>query len=249
MNRTKGIKLLCCLLVLITFMTACSFYKRTKVAGNQTFSVQDGDTLTNGTINYTRLPEGWHYGGEYLYRIGKVKGGRGLLSSDENGTIVKEMKPLLADMDYAPWIREDAVLPELCSEDMEVEVSVGNIKSKNWVIMQLDRQARDEFITWLKYYSNNHNKLEFDKIGSLGIPHLFNNPRYRQGSVYLHSISTPGLYYDGDFRFIIVDRTLYMVSTIDGEDYVIGSFDEGDAFYQAVDTRKSATVELIILPM
>ena len=122
----------------------------------QDLYVKGDDELTNGIITYHHLPDHWYFTGDYSFRIGAVKGGNALFASDENATIVKERKPLFDDMDYAPWIRDDVMLPDLCSDQVEIRINL--IEYGTYV---LEGQEKDEFIHWFQMYQNGETE-EYD---------------------------------------------------------------------------------------
>ncbi len=228
MNRKRMMLFFCIVLTIIS--TGC----RKTIPVDQPVFTQDGSTLTNGTLHYVRLPEGWGFSCDYSYRIGTVKGGNALLASDENGTFVKERKEFLADMDFAPWVREDYVFPDVCGDDFIVE-----IYGRTHDLIILDGQAREEFIALLRSYINSSNEqpeTEYEKLSSFGIPDI-DTLKYHGGVAKLSSISMPGLYYDPFVDFLLVDSKLYIVDKIGNppdNEYVVGSFDEDSAIYQVV---------------
>ena len=228
MNRKRIVLIFFIVITMIS--TGC----RKTIPVDQPVFTQDGSTLTNGTLHYVRLPKDWGFSSDYSYRIGTVKGGNALLASDENGTFVKERKEFLADMDFAPWVREDYVFPDVCGDDFIVE-----IYGRTHDLIILDGQAREEFIAWLRSYINSSNEqpeTEYEKLSSFGIPDI-DTLKYYGGVAKLSSISMPGLYYDPFVDFLLVDSKLYIVDKIGNppdNKYVVGSFDEDSAIYQVV---------------
>ena len=228
MNRKRIVLIFFIVITMIS--TGC----RKTIPVDQPVFTQDGSTLTNGTLHYVRLPEGWGFSCDYSYRIGTVKGGNALLASDENGTFVKERKKFLADMDFAPWVREDYVFPDVCGDDFIVE-----IYGRTHDLIILDGQAREEFIALLRSYINSSNEqpeTEYEKLSSFGIPDI-DTLKYHGGVAKLSSISMPGLYYDPFVDFLLVDSKLYIVDKIGNppdNTYVVGTFDEDSAIYQVV---------------
>ena len=229
MNRKRMMLFFCIVLTIIS--TGC----RKTIPVDQPVFIQDESTLSNGTLHYVRLPKGWYFRPkDYPYRIGTVKGGNALLASDENGTFVKERKEFLADMDFAPWVREDYVFPNLFGDDF-----IAKISGPTHDLIILDGQAREEFIAWLRSYINSSNEqpeTEYEKLSSFGIPDI-DTLKYHGGVAKLSSISMPGLYYDPFVGFLLVDSKLYIVDKIGNppdNKYVVGTFDEDSAIYQVV---------------
>lgn len=228
--KLKRIILIFCIAITM-ISTGC----RKTIPVDQSVFIQDGSTLSNGTLHYVRLPKDWGFSSDYSYRIGTVKGGNALLASDENGTFVKERKEFLADMDFAPWVREDYVFPDVCGDDFIVE-----IYGRTHDLIILDGQAREEFIAWLRSYINSSNEqpeTEYEKLSSFGIPDILNNLKYVVGGVAMNCISNPGLAYNPDFNLLLIDNKLYITDRIGNSYdnmYVVGSFDEDSPIYQVV---------------
>ena len=230
MNRKRIVLIFFIVITMIS--TGC----RKTIPVDQPVFTQDGSTLTNGTLHYVRLPKGWYYRPkDYPYRIGTVKGGNALLASDENGTFVKERKEFLADMDFAPWVREDYVFPDVCGDDFIVK-----IYGRTHDLIILDGQAREEFIAWLRSYINSSNEqpeTEYEKLSSFGIPDILNTLKYVGGEAALNCISMPGLAYTPDMKFLFIDDKLHIAHRIGNppdNTYVVGTFDEDSAIYQVV---------------
>ena len=230
MNRKRIVLIFFIVITMIS--TGC----RKTIPVDQPVFTQDGSTLTNGTLHYVRLPKDWGFSSDYSYRIGTVKGGNALLASDENGTFVKERKEFLADVDFAPWVREDYVFPDVCGDDFIVE-----IYGRTHDLIILDGQAREEFIALLRSYINSSNEqpeTEYEKLSSFGNPDiLLNTLKYVGGEATLICISMPGLAYNPDMKFLFIDDKLHIAHRIGNQPnntYVVGTFDEDSAIYQVV---------------
>lgn len=104
--------------------------------------VISGDTMSDGTVTYVHLPDGWRYSGEYPIKIDTVRKGNRLFASDETETIVRERKSLFRDMDYAPWIRSDVVFPDPMDDENPV---VLNDYSKEVYDVKLSKAAAMTF--------------------------------------------------------------------------------------------------------
>ena len=205
----------CYILAIILLIVSCRQGELIEITGNQVVFIKNNDTLTNGTLNYKHLPEDWYFFGEYPYRIGRIKGGRALFASDENCSFVKENKPLLADMDYSPWMREDYVLPELDNTDLEVSVHI--YKRTNEGYVYLDGQAREDCVNWFDSYRNGKSTT----AGAVDGKHI--------GSLKLYYSSIPGLSYVRYFGIYQKKDTVYIV---DNNQNIIGIFNKETALFQ-----------------
>lgn len=176
--------------------------------------VIQGESISDGMVTYVRFPEKWYYSGRYSYRIGTVQKGNALLASDEEGTFVREKKPLLADMEYAPWVRSDYRFPTLY-DGMEIEI----VKYRRQGTLILSEQAKSEFIEWAK-------KVESGEIRNTG-------KNYGQpfASVYYLFSSAPNLEYDPDFTLIYDNAAIVIV---DSTGNVIGTFGPDTAFCKEI---------------
>ena len=209
-------KRLIIVLVLIIFasMIGCHADNSAGTFYNQEVFVYGDGKLSNGTLTYIDFPQYWHYKGDYPYRFGKIKGGKTLYAADENGTIVKEKKPFLADMDYTPWIREDMVLPDLCGDKIAVMVNFMDNTS-----FSLEGKAKEEFIEWFRKYKTNEKK---------GFYSTSNKPI---GNIVFESLEIPGLYYYCDFLIIQLSNSIVIVDNFDKK---IASFGQNTEFYHDV---------------
>ncbi len=202
--------------IVLLVMMSCQTKQIITIAGDQDVFVKSKDCLTNGSLVYRHLPENWYYSGDYTYQIGKVKGGNALLSTDAVGTIVKEKKPLLADMDYAPWILETAQLPDLYGDDINVVVSIQN-QGK----FVLSEHAHQEFITWFQKYQDGM----ISKTNGISLkdkPYI---------AVRFACVSVAGLLYDCD---LTIKTNANAVFVLDNNGAIIGTFDETTQVYREV---------------
>ena len=239
MNRTfRQVGFIVLLTVLLVILNGCHTYGSIDISDNRDVFVMDDGKLSNGTLTYTLLPDKWSYEGEYPYRFGKTQEGKTLYAADSNGTIVKEEKPFYADMDYRPWIREDAELPDLYGEDYDVKVYVFK-KDRS---ITLEGPARDEIVNWYHALLNGSNPVSSEEIDAevFGNMHAMLNGGYVNtgslnedlfGTLYFESTKIKGLeYYNGyelrkiSNRFVIVDDY----------DIVYATFGEDSALYQAL---------------
>ena len=184
---------------------------------NQGSYIKSDDELTNGVLTYHHLPENWQFGGNYSFRIGSVKGGGALFASDKDATIVRENKPLFADMEYRPWIRDDVILPDLCSDQVEIKIYLTNHGT-----LVLEGQAREEFIQWFQMYQNGETNV-YDVAPE--------NPVKMRGLISFDSIYIKGLSYVLDFRIIQCDGAYIMV---DNFNKAIASFGQESKLYEEV---------------
>ena len=203
MKRMKKILTFVCAALLLFCVFGCG--------DQRVFEIKNG-TMSDATVTYVRLPNNWYHMGSYTNRIGKVKGGNALYGSDEDGTFVQERKPLLADMEYAPWVRSDYQFPALY-EDMEINILLYGEKES----VILSEQAKAEFIEWARKY-------DAGEINSVDK----NNKQPFASVCYLFPIA-PDLTYDPDF-WLIEDDAAISVKDLTGT--IIGSFDSETAFYK-----------------
>ena len=174
--------------------------------------IKSSDELTNGIITYHHLPDDWYFTGDYSFRIGAVKGGSALFAADKDAAIVREKKPLFADMDYQPWIRDDVMLPDLCSDQVKIEILL--TKYGTYV---LEGQEKDEFIHWFQMYQNGETTV-YD------VAHV-----KKRGLISFDSIYIKGLCYGLDFRMIQYDGAYIMV---DNNNKAIASFGQESKLYE-----------------
>ena len=176
-----------------------------------------GNSMSDGTVTYVRFPEKWYYFGKYSYRIGTVQEGNALLASDEEGTFVRERKPLLADMEYAPWVRSDFRFPVLDeeSDEMDIEISI----YRQWDSLILSEQAKSEFIEWAR-------KVESGEIRNKG-----KNYGQSFASVYYSFPNIPNLRYDPKFYLI---HGYAGIVVVDSSGNVIGNFGSDTAFCKEI---------------
>ena len=211
--------------ILIIFMNGCHKDNPTNDADNQRAFMINDNALSNGTLTYIRLPKCWYYDGDFPYRFGVVQGGRTLYSADESGTIIKEKKPLLADMDYAPWIRDDTILPDLYGEEITVTIYFMDKDS-----FHLTGQAKDEFIEWFGGYQSGNNK------AMIYIPQ-----EQPIGYIVFESTEIPGLYYDCDLLLVQLSSEIVIV---DNSNMPIASFDQGTDLFRMVGTQGDGSLVL-----
>lgn len=184
--------------------------------GGRVFVI-NGKSMSDGTVTYVRLPEKWYYFGRYSYRIGTVQEGNALLASDEEGTLVRERKPLLADMEYAPWVRSDFRFPVLYEEydEMDIEISI----YRQWDSLILSEQAKSEFIEWAR-------KVESGEIRNKG-----KNYGQSFASVYYSFPNIPNLGYDPKYHLI---HGYSGIVVVDSSGNVIGTFGSDTAFCKEI---------------
>ncbi|MBQ7278428.1 MAG: hypothetical protein IJR17_04420 [Clostridia bacterium] len=129
--------------MVLSFCIACG-QSKAPMSGSTEF-VKSISSMTNGTLEYKRLPKNWRYRGKYPYRWGTVKGGNKLYASDEEGSFVQERKSWFQDMDYAPWMLSSIELPKMPVEDIDVHISRASCV--------ISGAALDEFMEWYRTYA------------------------------------------------------------------------------------------------
>lgn len=180
-----------------------------QTVGDRVFEI-DRNCLTDGELYYKWLPDQWDYHGTYPFKIGKVQRGNALYASDRNGTIVQEAKHWYQDMDYRPWILENAEVPDKPGKRSDVLIEINREES-----FYLSENARAEFMAWYLTYDS-------EIIGKTETKY------YAQ--IYPAVASVPGLIYKEGYRIVLAD-SLYIT---DHSGNVCEIFESDTALFQEI---------------
>lgn len=141
-------------------------------------------------------------------------------------------------MDYRPWIREDAELPDLYGEDYDVKVYVFK-KDRS---ITLEGPARDEIVNWYHALLNGSNPVSSEETDAemFGNMHAMLNGGYVNtgslnedlfGTLYFESTMIKGLEYYNGYELRKISNGFVIV---DDYDIVYATFGEDSALYQAL---------------
>lgn len=206
---------------MIVLMLVVSFGCRTATytdesAADRVFVI-NGDTMSDGLLSYRRhLPDDWSYHGGYSYQIGTVNDGKALLASDETGIIVKQRKPIYADMDYISWVRSDVDLENMSEEECDVIVVIEKCGE-----FTLSEQAKAEFIKWYntyrtaKDYTTYHGK--------------------NRSKIYFAYPALHDLHFKGEYLFVMDTNSIRIVNI---EGHVLGTFNSDTTLFQEIEKSK-----------
>ncbi len=204
----------CLLVMLLAASFGCRSVPYTDEQATDRVFVISGDTMSDGVLNYRRLPKNWRYEGDYPYRIGTVQGGDALYASDETGIVVKKKKPLLADMDYVSYVRSDVDLESMSEADCNLIAEIYHVGE-----LTLSEQAKTEFLEWYHAYKSGTN-------GSNTVYHGISRSK-----IWFSYPSLNELWYKGQFTFVREDNS---ISIIDTDGRVLGSFASDTALYREI---------------
>lgn len=212
MKRRYRAIIVCMIFLMFTASLGCRTVLYTDAAAADRVFTISGDTMSDGKTTYKPLPKNWRYYGDYPYQIGSVKDGKALYASDETGMIVKEKKPLFADMDYISRVREDIDLEHMSEKDYCIVVD--NARSGELV---LSEQAKAEVLDWYRAYQNRRNESDTAYHGKTGSKMYFAHPA-------LHDLR-----YKSEFLLASDADAIYVVD-LDG--HALGTFRTDTAFFR-----------------
>ena len=205
---------ICFLVILFAAFFGCRSVPYTDERAADRVFIISGDTMSDGDLNYRRLPKDWRFEGDYPYQIGTVQGGSALYASDETGTVVKQKKPLLADMDYVSYVRSDIDLESMSEADCSLIAEIYHVGE-----LTLSEQAKTEFLEWYHAYRNG-------KSVSYTVYHGISRSK-----IWFSYPSFNGLQYKGQF-IIVCEADAISIIDIDGN--VLGSFAPVTALYREI---------------
>ncbi len=202
------------LLMFCFVLQGCLSGKRVDDLAGKRIFVKTGDYVTDGTLGYCRMPDGWRDSGRYPYLMGKMKGGNRVYAADPDGMLIRERKSWYQDMEYVPFVRDDVEIPARPDETCEVLICTHQGDS-----FYLTGDAREEAMAFYLPRLDNK-KMQIGTIEAEPIADLRVVPK-----------SVPELMYSEGYCIVLERDDLYMT---DYRGTVYAVFDGSSAIYKAV---------------